>query len=133
MKRTKYLLLSGIILMFSALVSAQKQLPFKLPDTGQSTGYTATLGEDADFVYNPLSFTDNGDGTITDNNTGLMWQKIDGGEMTFETAASYCKSLNLGGFTDWRLPTTQELFTINYFDQINPALNTIYFPKTRIV
>lgn len=130
MKRTKYLLLSGFILMFSVWVSAQKQLPFKLADTGQSTSYTVTLGEDADFVYNPLSFTDNGDGTITDNNTGLMWQKIDGGEMSLESATTYCKSLNLGSFTDWRLPTAQELFSINSFDQINPALNTTYFPKT---
>jgi len=130
MRKTECLLLSGFILMFSGWVSAQKRLPFKLPDTGQSASYTATSGEDADFVFNPISFTDNGDGTITDNNTGLMWQKTDGGEMSFEAAPTYCKNLNLGGFTDWRLPTAQELFSINYFDQINPALNTVYFPKT---
>ena len=111
-------------------VPAQKLLPFRLTDTGQTTSYTATQGEDADLVINPMSFTDNGDGTITDNNTGLMWQKTDGGEMTFEATSNYCKNLTLGGFTDWRLPTGIELFSLNDFDRINPALNTIYFPET---
>ncbi len=109
---------------------AQKLLPFKLPDTGQTTGYAATAGKDADYLINPPSFTDNGDGTVTDNNTGLQWQKSDGGEMTVENAASYVKTLSLGGHGDWRLPTNRELFSINNYDAINPALNTLYFTKT---
>ena len=84
-----------------------------LPDTGQATSYTSTSGEDADFTINSPSFTDNGDGTVTDNVTGLIWQKTDGGEMTFEKASTYCKSLNLSGTNDWRLPTSHELFDIN--------------------
>jgi hypothetical protein len=111
-------------------VDAQKLLPSKLPDTGQTGSFTLTKGEDADFIINPPSFTDNGDGTITDNNTGLMWQKTDGGETTFENAITYCDNLTLGGFTDWRLPTSQELFVINNFNTLNPAINTTYFPKT---
>jgi len=109
---------------------AQKLLPFKLPDTGQTTSYTITAGEDADYVINPLSFTDNGNGTVTDNNTGLMWQKTDGGEMTFEKAVSYADTLTLGGYTDWRMPTAIELFSIHLFDNNNPALNTTIFTKT---
>ena len=35
-----------------------------------------------------LVATDNGDGTITDNVTGLMWQKTDAGEMTWENAVN---------------------------------------------
>ena len=101
-----------------------------LPDTGQATSYTSTSGEDADFTINSPSFTDNGDGTVTDNVTGLIWQKTDGGEMTFEKASTYCKLLNLGGTTDWRLPTSHELFDINNFDKVNPALNTVYFTIT---
>ena len=42
-----------------------------------------------------MSFTDNGDGTITDNNTGLVWQKTDGGEMSFENAEIYLRGTNL--------------------------------------
>jgi hypothetical protein len=101
-----------------------------LPDTGQNSGYTTTSGEDSDFTINAPSFTDNGDGTITDNVTGLMWQKTDGGEMTFENAAIFCKDLILGGYADWRLPTCLELFSINNYGRVNPALFTSYFTTT---
>ena len=111
-------------------VQAQKLLPFRLSDTGQTTSATATPGEDADFAINPPSFTDNGNETITDNNTGLMWQKTDGGEMTFEAAQIFVNSMTLGGYTDWRLPNGIELFSLNNFDRLNPAMNTSYFPKT---
>jgi hypothetical protein len=60
-----------------------------IPDTGQTTSYTSTYGEDSDYIINPPSYTDNGDGTITDKTTGLMWQKTDGGEMSFTLAAGY--------------------------------------------
>jgi formylglycine-generating enzyme required for sulfatase activity len=123
--------LIGFLLVISVLSSeAQKLIPTRIQDTGQTTGYTNTQGEDADFITNPQSFTDNGDGTVTDNNTGLMWQKTDGGEMTFESASAYCENMVLGGYSDWRLPTGIELFSIHHFDKINPALNTTYFTKT---
>ena len=101
-----------------------------LPDTDQLRSYTSTTGEDADFIINQPSFTDNGNGTVTDNVTGLMWQKTDGGEMTIESAVSYCESLSLGGFSDWRLPGIHELFCLNSYDKVNPALNLTYFPQT---
>lgn len=116
--------------MFLPRLEAQKLLPFKLPDTGQTSGYTTTKGEDSDYSINPLSYTDNGNGTITDNNTGLMWQKVDGGEMVFESAAAYCRNLNLVNYNDWRLPTSSELFSINNYNTLNPALDTLYFTKT---
>ena len=111
-------------------LAAQQPVPFRLPDTGQTTGYTSTSGEDADFAINPPSLTDNADGTVSDNNTGLMWQKADGGEMTWENAATYCSNLTLAGFTDWRLPTSLELFSINNFNHLNPAMNPVYFTTT---
>jgi formylglycine-generating enzyme required for sulfatase activity len=111
-------------------LEAQTTPPFRLPDTGQTISYTSTPGEDADFIINPQSFTENGDGTITDNITGLMWQKTDGGEMIVENAALYCKNLTLGNYKDWRLPTGLELFSINTYSNSNPALNTTYFTKT---
>jgi hypothetical protein len=101
-----------------------------LPDTGQATSYTLTKGEDSDFDFRAPSLKDNGDGTITDNITGLMWQKSDGGEMSYENASSYIKSLSLAGHSDWRLPTSHELFDLNNFDSVNPALNTAFFTKT---
>ncbi|MGD0035787.1 MAG: DUF1566 domain-containing protein [Bacteroidota bacterium] len=123
--------ITGIIVLLFSQVGAQKLLPFKLPDTGQSTSYISTPGEDADFIINPMSFTDNRNGTITDNNTGLMWQKTDGGETTIENATIYCTNLTLGGFADWRLPTSIELFSINNYDHLNPALDTLFFTKTQ--
>lgn len=101
-----------------------------LPDTGQTTSYTATVGEDNDYSINVPSFTDNGNGTITDMVTGLMWQQVDGGEMTIENASTYCSSLTLGGYSDWRLPTPLESFSILNLQRNNPALNTTYFPSS---
>jgi arylsulfatase A-like enzyme len=98
----------------------------KLPDTGQTLSATATFGEDSDYTRNAPSFTDNGNGTVTDNNTGLMWQKTDSGEMTWDTARSGATSLNLAGHSDWRLPTAQEAFCMLDHER-NPALNSTYF------
>jgi formylglycine-generating enzyme required for sulfatase activity len=111
-------------------LNAQKLLPFRLPETGQTMSFTNTPGEDADYLINTISLTDNGDGTITDNNSYLMWQKVDGGEMKYEDAATYCAALTLAGYSDWRLPTAIELFSINHYNHINPALDTSFFTKT---
>jgi formylglycine-generating enzyme required for sulfatase activity len=102
----------------------------KLPDTGQITNYSSTFGEDSDYLSNLPSFTINGDGTVTDNITGLMWQQADGGEMTIERAVIYCDTLKLGQYSDWRLPTSHELFGIVNHDRLNPALDTLTFVKT---
>ena len=102
---------------------------FKLPDTGQTVDATPTFGEDSDFTINPPSYTDNGNGTITDNVTGLMWQKVDNGESTWDTAVTRGPAVTTGGFTDWRLPTPTELFSIMNHNNTNPAaMNTIFFP-----
>ena len=124
-KKNLYLLIILILPFFES--EAQKLIPFKLPGTGQTGSYTSTHGEDSDFIINPPSFTDNGDGTLTDNITGLMWQKTDGGEITFEHASVYCKNVTLGGYNDWRLPASHELFSINNYNNLNPALNTTCF------
>jgi len=58
------------------------------------------------------SFVDNGDGTISDVNTGLMWKKGESPEMNFRDALHYCEHLSLAGHTDWRLPNIKELATL---------------------
>ena len=110
--------------------NAYGSVPCPLPDTGQTTSYTATPGEDGDFILNPPAYVDNHDGTITDSVTGLMWQQTDGGEMTFAEAALYCDYLTLARHYDWRLPTGRELFSLNLYDRVNPALDTDCFTKT---
>ena len=127
---------SGIIILFISTaafsVSAQpvQCTMLRIPDTGQTTDYTSTPGEDSDYMINVPYFTNNGDGTVTDTNTTLMWQEADGGEMTIEDAQIYVDTLALGGYTNWRLPTAQEAFSILNHDQVNPAIDLTVFAQT---
>lgn len=58
-------------------------------------------------------FVDNGDGTVTDNATGLTWEKAGSpGRMTWKDADSYAKNLVLAGPEKWRLPTIEELASL---------------------
>jgi hypothetical protein len=104
----------------------------KLPDTGQTTHYSTAFGDDANYTINPPSYADNGDGTITDNVTTLMWQKQDDGTTrTWDAAGTYCTGLSLGGHADWRLPNDIELMSIVDYGRYSPAINTSYFPNTQ--
>jgi len=61
-------------------------------------------------------FTDNGDGTVTDGETNLVWQKNQAPErITWPEAQQYVDQLNkesFAGHNDWRLPTNKELLTL---------------------
>lgn len=129
MTKTKIFFVAGVLLgafHYTLAQSVQKTIK-RLPDTGQTTSYTSTPGEDADYNINPPFFINNSNGTITDTVTSLMWQQVDGGEMTFDKATTYANDLVLGGFSDWRMPTVLELHSILHLDKNNPALNTTYF------
>jgi hypothetical protein len=76
------------------------------------------------------SFNDNKDGTVTDSKTGLMWQQAYSGPMSWQEAFSYCENLELANFSDWRLPTTEELKTIIDHNETQISINLDYFPKT---
>lgn len=80
------------------------------------------------FSANAGDFTDNGDGTVSDGNTGLMWQQAEGGSMDWEDAITYCEDLSLAGYTDWRLPNIKELESITEDSLYDPAIDTNYFP-----
>ena len=82
-------------------------------------------------VVLPYHFTDNNDGTITDNITHLVWQKIPYTDsLTWENALSYAESLNLGNYIDWRLPNIKELQSINNEKKTNPSFDTSFFKIT---
>ncbi|MFY8020160.1 MAG: DUF1566 domain-containing protein, partial [Bacteroidia bacterium] len=102
----------------------------RLPDTGETSSYTNTFGEDHDYLINPPYFIINGDGTVLDTVTGLMWQQTDGGEMTYENAIQYCKNLRLGSYQDWRLPNIHESFSILNHQNSNPAFDIAVFNTT---
>ena len=80
---------------------------------------------------NPEAYTNNGDGTVTDNVTGLIWQSP-GPALTYSQAGAiaYCGRLNLGGFTDWRVPSIIELFSLVDLSAASPTINSTYFPGT---
>src|SRR3989304_1317520 len=58
----------------------------------------------------PVALLDNGDGTVTDISNGFVWQKADTEKpVSWQEAKEYCRTLTLGGHSDWRLPTIAEL------------------------
>ncbi len=111
-----------------------------LPDTGQTScvnfngfGITcAGTGQDGAYILNPISYTNNGNGTVTDNVTGLMWQQQSGTNMSWSNAGAYCTGLSAGSHTDWRLPSVMELISIVNYGVQEPAamINTTYFLNT---
>jgi len=78
---------------------------------------------------NPASYTDNGDGTVTDNVTKLVWQKAVTSTQAYAwcDAINYCAALTLAGRT-WRLPTRIELLSLVDFTRTGPAISTTAFP-----
>ena len=80
---------------------------------------------------NAASYKDNGDGTVTDNVTGLMWQKtLSATGLTYSEAAAYCQNLALAGYGGWRVPTKIELFSIVDVGRSMPAIDPNAFPGT---
>jgi len=57
---------------------------------------------------------DNGDGTVSDLHTGLMWQQEIGDPLAWGAALSYAETLSLAGYSDWRLPNLKELGSLLY-------------------
>lgn len=91
-------------------------------------------GQDAQYPHNKPAYRDNGDGTISDLVTGLMWVKARGSKMTWDEAANGAAKSRVGGYSDWRMPTIKELYSlIDFNGGFNPEgvstayLNTRYF------
>jgi len=85
-------------------------------------------------------FSDDKDGTILDEGTGLIWQKCSRGlgpvdcsgeavPENWQQALKACKNLSLQG-RSWRLPSINELKSIVDYSRIKPSINTTFFPKT---
>ena len=110
------------------------QTPAPVPQTGQTTSYAAN--DDGDLQpgvsYPAPRFTDNSNGTVTDNATGLIWLKNANafGTKNWIQALDACAALASGqtGLTDgstagqWRLPNHKELMSLVDFGRFNPAL-----------
>lgn len=66
-------------------------------------------------------FVGNGDGTISDTKTGLIWQAEHTKPVPWDEAMEYAKNLKFAGQEDWRLPTIEELLTLVDSTHRNPA------------
>ncbi len=121
---------------------------YPIVDTGQRISYNnnaamplpdkanSFYGQDANYRSNPPSYTDNNNGTITDNVTGLMWQQQMGEKLTYEQALQKISSLKLAGYGDWRIPTIKELYSLIQFSgsvkgqkALTPFIDTHFFSQ----
>ena len=130
---------------------------FRLPDSGQFRETTSVFGEDRDYSRNPMSFTiAEGGLVVVDDNTGLMWERhlnwrwgktvppkgewrpqdvfaYKDGEVRrrpYHEGVQYCKSLELGGYDDWRMPNIKEVHTIAHYASARPTIHVKYFKDT---
>ena len=86
-----------------------------------------------DTSYGINDFVDNGDGTVTDNATGLMWSQDDNGEaINWEDALAYAEDATIAGYDDWRLPNVKELQSIADYSGVFPAMDTSVFNLTEV-
>jgi len=88
------------------------------------------------------SLTDNGNGTVTQNSTGLMWAQCSEGQngadcatgsatwMTWTDALTTARNSRLGGYSDWRLPNIKELGSLVDYSRYGPSIDSNYFPNT---
>ena len=96
-----------------------RSTPKMVPDD-RSNKVTVQREFDLDYEGKPKryiqnEYIDNGDGTITDLATGLMWQQSGSDGLNYDYAKSYIKNLNRSGFagySDWRMPTIPELLSL---------------------
>ena len=135
MKKLNYIqLLTLSIALLTNINGVGQTLTYKVVGTGQTSSYNNTgiitlptegnsfYGQNTNHPGITPSYNDNGDGTITDNVTGLMWEKTtdktgDGvinyyDKKTYAEALAGASSCTTGGYTDWRLPTIKEIYSL---------------------
>jgi len=121
--------------------------------TGQTAIYYAPgpndMGDDGATQkgYPGTRFTNNGDFTVTDNATQLMWKQCSeglsndascsGGAASYDWTGAFAQIANLNatnfsGHNDWRVPNVKELQSITDYGQQYPAIDSSFFPNTAI-
>ncbi len=145
MKQPIKLVIFMLVTLWTTAIYAQT---YKIVDTNQTKCYNnsqetgppskgqAFYGQDAQYNGSQTSYNDNGDGTVTDLNTGLIWQNnLPADKYNYADCVSYADTCTLAGYTDWRLPTIKELYSLILFSgrtgmteaECIPYIDTDYF------
>ncbi|WP_299932950.1 DUF1566 domain-containing protein [uncultured Pelagimonas sp.] len=128
-KTTATTYLPTLLFVLSAQGIAAQDLTYPIVDTMQDACFDLAgveitcpavgedlYGQDAQHPHLAASYTDNGDGSVSDNNTGLLWQKTPlNDRFQYSDALSYCAALDLAGRADWRVPSIKELYSLADF------------------
>jgi arylsulfatase A-like enzyme len=148
--RLAYIFTATVLLFITGnTLKSQNTINYKIVDTGVDDFYNNSgviaapssgepfYGQDATYKLNTPSYTNNNNGTITDNVTGLIWQQDMGEKITFADAATKADTMTLGGHNDWRVPTIKELYSLILFSgetvtedgtgTFNPYIDLNYF------
>lgn len=120
---------SADVPMFYRVVASSNRAHFAAVPltTGQTNSFRT--GDDGALRFGRAltepRFTDNGNGTVSDNLTGLMWAKDANlwGSVNWNTAIDNCNSLVLGGTNDWRLPNIREIYSLVDFRYMFPPIS----------
>ncbi|MDM8545012.1 DUF1566 domain-containing protein [Candidatus Venteria ishoeyi] len=123
---------SGVIVDTGQTSCYDNSVPISCPEAGSEF-----FGQDAQYTGTQAQYSDNGDGTVTDNVTGLMWvQSVDtngdgainaSDKFSFSNAGAYVDSLNSqnhAGYNDWRLPSIKEQYSLMDFRGADPSGET---------
>lgn len=107
--------------------------------TGQATPFPDLDNDDGEVKAGPpFSYVDNGDGTITDQNSGFMWEKLSDdasihkGTTSYTWANGFAKITTLNtmpcfaGHCDWRMPNRHELASILHMGKHNPSTHDVF-------
>ena len=126
---------------FSGLTHSSQKICYDSTGNVVDCASDTCAGQDAFYATGCPSegrFVDNGDGTVNDTCTGLMWQQDNGRPFNWCAALAHCENLDLAGHDDWRLPNVRELQslvdyglpTMPTIDPVFVSLSSFYWSST---
>jgi len=113
-----------------ATAATETELSYPVVDSGQVWCFddgtvipcgTSHDGQDAQYEAQQPAYQVNGDGTVTDLVTGLMWLADPGEKTTYGEALATLEDYEFAGYDDWRLPTIKELYSLSLWSGLDPS------------